>query len=118
VALSAPQVGHEVCRTTSVKRLEQRWQRRWQEAPQPAARTVRIQEAVKLRHSPEQVWALIEPAEHSVVLSPESVARAFRVPGTPAGLGQQQCFVDLDGSVVESRDVVCDDLDGERVVRT
>ena len=73
-------------------------QRRWQEAPQGAVRTFRIQEAVKLRQAPEQVWALIAPAEHAVVLTPETVARGFRVPGTPAGLGEQQCFVDLEGS--------------------
>jgi hypothetical protein len=61
-------------------------------------RTFRIQEAVKLRQRPEAVWALIAPAEHAVVLAPESVARGFRVPGTPAGLGEQQCMVDLDGN--------------------
>ena len=81
-----------------VKRLEQRWQRRWQEPAHGAVRTFRIQEAVKLWHTPQQVWRLSLPAEHGVVLSPESVARGFRVPGTPEGLGEQQCFVGLDGN--------------------
>lgn len=66
--------------------------------PVGPARTFRIQEAVKLRQPPEVVWALIAPAEHAVVLAPESVARGFQVPGTPTGLGEQQCMVDLDGN--------------------
>ncbi len=68
--------------------------RRWAERPD---RTLRLQEAVKLPHTPAEVWALIVPAEYALVLSPRTV-RAFTVPGTPAGVGQQQCFVDLDGN--------------------
>lgn len=85
-----------------MNRLQQRWQQRWQqrlqEVPSGPVRTFRIQDAVKLRQSSEVVWALIGPAEHAVVLAPEWVARGFQVPGTPAGLGKQQCFVDLEGN--------------------
>ncbi len=81
-----------------MKHSERRWPRRSQKVPSGPIRTFRIQEAVKLRQSPEVVWALIAAAEHAVVLTPESVARGFRVPGTPAGLGEQQCLVDLDGN--------------------
>jgi hypothetical protein len=94
------QVGQVSCRTEDVKRMERRWQRRWQEPPAAPVRTFRIQEAVKLRHTPQQVWRLIVPAEHGVFLSPETVARGFRVPGTPEGLGEQQCFIDLDGNTL------------------
>jgi hypothetical protein len=81
-----------------VKRLEQRWQRRWEEGAQGPVRTFRIQESIKLRQTPERVWALVAPAEHTVLLAPETVARGFAVPGTAKGLGEQQCFVDLDGN--------------------
>jgi len=92
------QVRHVRCRTGVVKRLEERWQRRWQEARPGPVRTFRIQEPIKLRQPPAVVWALIAPAEHAVLLAPETVARSFRVPGTPGGLGEQQCFVDLEGN--------------------
>lgn len=81
-----------------MKRSEGRWLRRWRGVLSRPLRTFRIQEAVKLRQSPEVVWALIAPAEHAAVLAPETVARAFQVPGTPAGLGEQQCLVGLDGT--------------------
>jgi Polyketide cyclase / dehydrase and lipid transport len=85
------------------KMMEERWRRRWA-APQAAqsTRNLRIQEAVLLRHTPEQVWAMILPAEHASVLSP-NIARGFAVPGSPDGLGHQQCFTDLDGqtSIIE-----------------
>jgi hypothetical protein len=81
-----------------VKRLEQRWQRRWEEPVQGPVRTFRIQESIKLRHTPERVWALVAPAEHAVLLMPESVARGFTVPGRAKGLGEQQCMLDLDGN--------------------
>ncbi|WP_127782823.1 SRPBCC family protein [Rhodococcus sp. X156] len=62
------------------------------------ARTVRISEAVLLRHPPEQVWELIFPAEHAPVLSP-NIVRGFAVPGTPTvGVGHQQCFTDVAGN--------------------
>jgi hypothetical protein len=50
------------------------------------------------RHTPEQVWAFIRPAETAVLMDPTTV-RAFSVPGTGPGLGEEQCFVyDVDGS--------------------
>ena len=48
-------------------------------------------------HDAHTVWSLIRPAESAVLLS--DAQRAFTVPGTPAGVGEQQCFVSRDGSV-------------------
>ena len=64
--------------------------------------THRIQESIRLNHPPEKVWALIAPAENAALLTPNT-ARAYRVPGTPAGVGEQQAFTNLDGhtSIVE-----------------
>lgn len=42
------------------------------------------------------VWSLIRPAESAVLLT--DVQRAFTVPGTPPGVGEQQCFIGHDGS--------------------
>ncbi|MEO6501713.1 MAG: SRPBCC family protein [Jatrophihabitantaceae bacterium] len=66
------------------------------------AGTYRIQEAIRLWHSPETVWDVICAAENAPLLSPE-VTRAYRVPGTPSGLGEQQAFIDTSGntSVIE-----------------
>lgn len=84
--------------------LEARWQRRWSERTAPAvpktvgpSKTFRIFEAIKLRHSPAVVWALVHPAESSLLLNPEETARAFTVPGTGPGLGEQQAHIDHDG---------------------
>ena len=43
------------------------------------------------------VWSLIRPAENAVLLT--DAQRAFTVPGTPTGVGEQQCFIGRDGSV-------------------
>ncbi|WP_066286617.1 hypothetical protein [Arthrobacter sp. B6] len=48
-------------------------------------------------HDPYAVWSLIRPAESAVLLS--DAQRAFTVPGTPSGVGEQQCFINRDGSV-------------------
>ena len=48
-------------------------------------------------HQARTVWSLIRPAESAVLLS--DAHRAFTVPGTPAGVGEQQCFIGRDGSV-------------------
>ena len=83
--------------------LEQRWQQRWATRSEPAAptadhtRTFRLYEAAKLRHSAEDVWELVRPAESSLLLSPETTARAFTVPGTGPGVGEQQMTIDHDG---------------------
>ncbi|WP_256820418.1 SRPBCC family protein [Dietzia sp. Die43] len=42
--------------------------------------------------SPEEVWNLLRPAENAVHLDPTTV-RAFRVPGTPSGVGEIQGFI-------------------------
>lgn len=41
---------------------------------------------------PDQVWAFIRPADTAPAIQPQ-VRRAFRVPGTPDGPGEQQCFI-------------------------
>jgi hypothetical protein len=61
-------------------------------------RKFRIQESIKLKYSPEQVWALIYPAHNMPLLSPE-VTRGYRVAGTPEGLGEQQAGVLTDGTI-------------------
>lgn len=48
-------------------------------------------------HDAHTVWSLIRPAENAVLLS--DALRAFKVPGTPSGVGEQQCFIGRDGSV-------------------
>jgi hypothetical protein len=50
--------------------------------------------------TPDQVWAFIRPAESTVLLNPE-VERAFTVPGTGPGVGEQQCFVSRDPKGLE-----------------
>jgi hypothetical protein len=48
-------------------------------------------------HDAHTVWSLIRAADSAALLS--DVQRAFTVPGTPAGVGEQQCFIRRDGSV-------------------
>lgn len=48
-------------------------------------------------HDAQTVWSLIRPAESAVLLS--DAQKAFTVPGTPVGVGEQQCFIGRDGSV-------------------
>jgi hypothetical protein len=51
-----------------------------------------------LQHTAEEVWALIHPAENGPVLFPRQIAQGFKVPGTPDGVGEQQCFIDVAGN--------------------
>lgn len=55
-----------------------------------------IQETANYRHSVEAVWNLIRPAESAALLGDSQ--RAFSVPGTPVGVGEQQCFIGRDGT--------------------
>ena len=48
-------------------------------------------------HDAHTVWSLIRSAESAVLLS--DAVKAFTVPGTPSGVGEQQCFISRDGSV-------------------
>jgi hypothetical protein len=90
---------HRPAEERTVSRLERRWEHRWQDREELSARMVRLEEAVTLRHDAAEVWALVVAPEHAATLSPGTVARAFRVPGTPDGVGQQQCFVAPDGAL-------------------
>ncbi|WJH25399.1 hypothetical protein [Pseudarthrobacter defluvii] len=56
-----------------------------------------LQASAAYHHDAHTVWSLIRPAESATFLS--DVQRAFTVPGTPQGVGEQQCFIGRDGSV-------------------
>lgn len=53
--------------------------------------------AAEYGHAPEAVWELIRPAEAAILL--DGAAQAFKVPGTPDGEGERQCFISADGRV-------------------
>jgi hypothetical protein len=74
-------------------RMEKRWERRWEPVvTRLEARASRVIEG----RAPAQVWEFIRPAESTVLIDP-SVVRAFTVPGTGPGVGEQQCFVTRAG---------------------
>ena len=56
-----------------------------------------MQASASYHYDAPTVWALIRPAESATFLS--DAQRAFTVPGTPSGVGEQQCFIQRDGSV-------------------
>lgn len=74
------------------RRAEARWQQRWEARTTGAQRLSVVHEIEVRRHTPAQVWAFVRPAESAVLLA-EDVVRAFIVPGTGPGVGEQQCFV-------------------------
>lgn len=55
-----------------------------------------LQASSSYHHDAQTVWSLIRPAESATFLS--DAQRAFTVPGTPQGVGEQQCFIGRDGS--------------------
>jgi hypothetical protein len=59
-------------------------------------RAQRVQEAARLRYAPGKVWELITSPELAPVLD-ASIAKGFTVPGSRSGVGQQVCFIGLDG---------------------
>jgi hypothetical protein len=58
----------------------------------PALRMCPGTATVFIARPPEQVWAFIRPAETTPQIQ-QTVRRGFSVPGTPRGVGEQQCFV-------------------------
>ncbi|MEZ2388128.1 hypothetical protein AB6813_01040 [bacterium RCC_150] len=58
--------------------------------------TVQAEESETYQCDAVAIWSLIRPAESAVSLS--DAARAFSVPGTPTGAGEQQTFIRADGS--------------------
>lgn len=48
--------------------------------------------AIDIAATPREVWALIKPAETLPLLDPH-VVKAFRVPGTPEGVGEMQGYI-------------------------
>jgi len=59
--------------------------------------TYRAQATEAFDYDAQTVWSLIRPAESAVLLA--DAQRAFTVPGTPNGVGEQQCFIGRDGTV-------------------
>lgn len=60
-------------------------------------RTFHASATAEYEHTPETVWELIRPAQVAVLI--EGAAQAFKVPGTPDGEGERQCFISGDGQV-------------------
>lgn len=60
-----------------------------------------VQATEAFEYDAHTVWSLIRPAENAALLT--DAQRAFTVPGTPAGVGEQQCFIGRDGtaSIIE-----------------
>lgn len=63
------------------------------------ARIGRWEESAVLPYDADLVWHLVEPAESAPLLNP-SLSRGYRVPGTPAGLGERQALERHDGTTV------------------
>jgi len=61
------------------------------------ARTFHTSASAEYAHAPAVVWALIRPAE--VAIPVDGATQAFKVPGTPDGEGERQCFISADGQV-------------------
>jgi hypothetical protein len=61
------------------------------------ARTFHTSASAEYAHAPASVWELIRPAEVAIPI--EGAAQAFKVPGTPDGEGERQCFIAADGQV-------------------
>jgi hypothetical protein len=59
--------------------------------------TFSMQESETYECDAETLFELIRPAESAVLLS--DAKRAFTVPGTPDGVGEQQCFIGENGCV-------------------
>jgi len=97
-----------------VNRFEHRWQQRGDNEPQDAPpHVIRIEQGQEVPQSTDEVWALLTSVADAPLLYP-TVERGFVVPGTPDGVGQQQCFISRDGSV--SSVEVIEHRVGERAV--
>lgn len=70
-----------------IRRAEKRWQQRWE----PLRVQGQASRIIKGRTRTD-VWAFVESASSSVLIS-EDVVRAFTVPGTGPGVGEQQCTI-------------------------
>jgi hypothetical protein len=53
---------------------------------------IRVSTSSHIRASPAEVRAFIKPPETALLLDP-TVVKAFRVPGTPEGVGEMQGFI-------------------------
>ena len=58
--------------------------------------TYSVQATEAFDYDAQTIWSLIRPAESAVLLT--DAQRAFTVPGTPTGVGEQQCFIGRDGT--------------------
>ncbi len=61
-------------------------------------RTVVVEESAYLPHAADVVWNVVHPAENAPLLE-AGIRHGYRVPGTPEGIGEQQAFVFVDGSM-------------------
>jgi hypothetical protein len=87
--------------STVVERTNKQRLRSAQEAHAAAAnspaKVYSFQASESYDHDAHSVWSLIRPAQSAVLLA--DAQNAFKVPGTPSGVGEQQCFIGRDGSV-------------------
>ena len=60
-------------------------------------RKVQAEESETYHCDAETVWSIIRSSESAALQT--DVKRAFRIPGTPIGVGEQQCFIRADGTV-------------------
>lgn len=85
-------------KTHRVSQIRSPWWRRSQPPAHPTQyATAYLQESAHLPASPPVIWALVMPAENSPLFDPR-ISRGFQVPGTPGGLGEQQCAMHVDGT--------------------
>ena len=70
-----------------MQKLADRWDRR-----QSGLETVTVQERVFVSSRRDRVWAFLIAPE-SAMLTQDNVQRSFVVPGTPEGIGEQQCVI-------------------------
>ena len=87
----------------------------WRRPQQPAAPTryeaIHLQESALLPAPPAVVWAMVKRAENGPLFDPR-ISRGFQVPGTPDGLGEQQCMMLVDGTTSISEVIEYHESDG------
>lgn len=109
--------GHSrVTRTVSkIRGVSQTRSPWWRRPQQPAAPTrygaFHLQESALLPAPPAVVWAMVKPAENGPLFDPR-ISRGFQVPGTPDGLGEQQCMMLVDGTTSISEVIEYHESDG------
>jgi len=75
-------------------RLEQRWNRR-QDAQRGGSEPFSVQSTVEISKPAQEVWDFVT-SPHAAVLLDHKHISSFPVPGTPDGVGQQNCSLDRE----------------------